>query len=235
MPTFTVTGSDDPFLHVALKQGESISCESDAMVMMEDNLDLQGKMQGGLLSALARRLVNGESFFQQHITATRGDGDCLLAPMMPGGIEVLDVGATQYKIADGAYMAASSGVSVTAQAQQLGTALFAGTGGFFIGQTAGSGQVAVSGFGSLFSLDVSPENPMTIDNGHVVAWDSRLNYQIALSTNRQNKGLLGNIINSVTSGEGIVLKFSGRGKIIICSRNIGSFSSWVAAKSSVAG
>ena len=115
MPTFTVTGSDDPFLHVALKQGESISCESDAMVMMEDNLDLQGKMQGGLLSALARRLVNDESFFQQHITATRGDGDCLLAPMMPGGIEVLDVGATQYKIADGAYMAASSGVSVTAQ------------------------------------------------------------------------------------------------------------------------
>lgn len=63
MPTLTVTGEHDPFLHISLQQGESISCESDAMVMMESNLDLTAHMQGGLLGALARRLVNGESFF----------------------------------------------------------------------------------------------------------------------------------------------------------------------------
>lgn len=92
MPVFTVTGDNDPFLHVSLRHGESISCESDAMVMMESNLDLTGRIQGGILGALARRLANGESFFQQHIKATRGDGDCLLAPTLPGAIEVLDVG-----------------------------------------------------------------------------------------------------------------------------------------------
>ena len=84
MPVFTVTGDNDPFLHVSLRHGESISCESDAMVMMESNLDLTGRIQGGILGALARRLANGESFFQQHIKATRGDGDCLLAPTLPG-------------------------------------------------------------------------------------------------------------------------------------------------------
>ena len=229
MPVFTVTGDNDPFLHVSLRHGESISCESDAMVMMESNLDLTGRMQGGILGALARRLANGESFFQQHIKATRGDGDCLLAPTLPGAIEVLDVGAVQYKIADGAYMAATDGVEVTAQLQNIGAALFGSTGGFLIGQTSGSGQVAVTGFGTLFTLDVTPNNPITIDNGHVVAWDSRLNHQISLSTN-QERGLLGNIVNSMTSSEGVVLKFSGSGKVIICSRNAGSFSAWVSSQ-----
>ena len=229
MPVFTVTGDNDPFLHVSLRHGESISCESDAMVMMESNLDLTGRIQGGILGALARRLANGESFFQQHIKATRGDGDCLLAPTLPGAIEVLDVGAVQYKIADGAYMAATEGVEVTAQMQNVGAALFGNTGGFLIGQTSGSGQVAVTGFGTLFTLDVTPNNPITIDNGHVVAWDSRLNHQISLSTS-QERGLLGNIVNSMTSSEGVVLKFSGSGKVIICSRNAGSFSAWVSSQ-----
>ena len=229
MPVFTVTGDNDPFLHVSLRHGESISCESDAMVMMESNLDLTGRMQGGILGALARRLANGESFFQQHIKATRGDGDCLLAPTLPGAIEVLDVGAVQYKIADGAYMAATDGVEVTAQLQNIGAALFGSTGGFLIGQTSGSGQVAVTGFGTLFTLDVTPNNPITIDNGHVVAWDSRLNHQISLSTS-QDRGLLGNIVNSMTSSEGVVLKFSGSGKVIICSRNAGSFTAWVSSQ-----
>lgn len=31
MPIFTVTGENDPFLHVSLKRGESISCRVKAM------------------------------------------------------------------------------------------------------------------------------------------------------------------------------------------------------------
>ncbi|MFC2503748.1 MAG: AIM24 family protein, partial [Cardiobacterium sp.] len=41
MPVFTPTGELDPFLHVSLRRGESIYCESDAMVMMEANLELR--------------------------------------------------------------------------------------------------------------------------------------------------------------------------------------------------
>ena len=124
MPVFTVTGDVDPFLHVSLTRGESIFCESDAMVMMEDPLDLTGRMQGGFLQAVMRRLADGESFFQQQITATRGDGDCLLSPNLPGGMEVLDVGTTQYCVSDEAYVAATDGVQVTAQMQSLGNAMF---------------------------------------------------------------------------------------------------------------
>ncbi|MDS4029629.1 MAG: TIGR00266 family protein [Candidatus Contendobacter sp.] len=226
MANFTITGDVDPFLHVSLRKGERIYCESNAMVMMEDTLDLTGKMTGGLGSALMRRFANGESFFQQHIEATRGDGDCLLSPVLPGTIQVLEVGATCYILSDGAFVAAESGVDLRVRAQNIGNALFAQTGGFFVGEATGKGKLAVSGFGSGFILDVEPSKDVIIDNAHVVAWDSQLRYEISVPNRQGGGGLFNRLVNSVTSGEGVVLRFSGQGKVIICSRNRDAFASW---------
>lgn len=125
-------------------------------------------------------------------------------------------------------MAASSGVSLTARSQNIGVAIFGKTGGFFVGETSGTGQVAVSGFGMIVVLDITAGREVTLDTGHLVAWDSRMNYEIAAST-AQNQGLLGSLVNSVTSGELVVLKFRGPGKVIICSRNRSNFCQWIAS------
>ncbi len=226
MPVFSITGDIDPFLHVSLRKGEKIYCESGAMVMMEATLDLQGRMTGGLGRALMRRLTSGESFFQQHIEATRGDGDCLLSPMLPGAMQLLDVGPQRYTLNDGAFVAATAGVELTTRTQSLGNALFAQSGGFFVLEAGGKGQLVASGFGSLFMLDVEPGKEVIIDNAHVVAWDSSLRYELSVTTANANSGLLGNLINSVTSGEGVVLRFSGAGKVLICSRNRNAFRAW---------
>jgi uncharacterized protein (TIGR00266 family) len=228
MPSFNATGDVDPFLHVSLKQGEKIYCESDAMVMMESTLDLRGRMTGGIGSAIMRRFANGESFFQQHIEAVRGDGDCLLSPMLPGAIEVIDVGVRQYLMNDGAFVAATSGTEMKVRTQSIGNALFAQSGGFFIMETSGSGQVVVSGFGSMFQLDVVKGKDVVIDNAHVVCWDNTLKYEISVTTGGGGGigGFLGNMVNSVTSGEGIVLRFSGSGKVFVCSRNRDTFQKW---------
>ncbi|MET3133851.1 uncharacterized protein (TIGR00266 family) [Oxalobacteraceae bacterium GrIS 1.11] len=234
MPVFTTTGEVDPFLHVSLRKGEMIYCESDAMVMMETALDLKGKMTGGIGSAIMRRFANGESFFQQHIEAVRGDGDCLLSPMLPGAIDVVDVGARQYLLNDGAFVAATAGTEMKVRTQSLGNALFAQSGGFFVMETSGTGQVVVSGFGSMFQLDVQAGKDVVIDNSHVVCWDSSLHYEVSITTGGGNKagglgGFIGNIVNSVTSGEGIVLRFSGNGKVFVCSRNRDAFLKWTAS------
>ncbi len=226
MPVFTVTGDVDPFLHVSLTRGETIYCESGAMVMMEANLDLKGKMQGGIGAAIMRRFANGESFFQQHIEAVRGDGDCLLSPTLPGAMQIIDVGPRNYILSDGAFVAASQKVDLRVRTQNIGNALFAGSGGFFVTETSGVGQVAVSGFGSMSELVVEQGKDITIDNSHVVCWDSTLRYEISITTG-QSGGFIGNLINSQTSGEGVVLKFSGNGKVYVCSRNRESFRAWV--------
>ena len=226
---FSSVGESDPFLHVSLKRGEKIYCESDAMVSMETTLDLTGKMQGGLLSALARKVVNEESFFTQFIEATRGDGDTLLAPALPGDMKVLDCGDRQYMLNDGAFVAADSAIQFDVRRQRIGQALFAGTGGFFITQTRGKGQVVVSGMGTMMELPVTPNAPQIVDNFHVVAWDSTLQYELSLSTNKSS-GFMGNLINSVTSGEGIVNKFTGSGKVYVCSRNRNAFVAWLSSQ-----
>lgn len=226
MPVFTVTGDVDPFLHVSLRQGEKIYCESGAMVMMESPLELKGKITGGIGSAIMRTFANGESFFQQHIEAVRGNGDCLLSPTLPGAMQVVDVGPRQYMISDGAFVAASSGVELKVRTQSLGNALFAQSGGFFITETQGSGQLAVSGFGSMSQLEVEPGKDVTIDNSHVVCWDSSLQYEMSVATS-QSGGFLSNLVNSQTSGEGMVLRFSGQGKILVCSRSRQGFLGWV--------
>lgn len=225
--TFSLIGTIEPFLHCNLKKGDSIYCEANAMVMLESNLELKGKLQGGLVQSLMRRFANDESLFQQQIEAVNGEGDCLLAPTLDGDMQIIDVGTRQYTLSDGAFVAAQTGVDIKASIQRnLGGAVFGDTGGFMVMQTQGNGQVVVSGFGSLFEIEVTPGKDVIIDNGHVVCWDSRLEYNLSVATSKK-KGFMGNIINSVTSGEGMVLNFSGTGKVIICSRNRDSYQGWL--------
>ena len=219
MPSFTVTGDVDPFLHVSLQKGERIFCESGAMVMMESALRVKGQMRGGLGRALLRRLATDESFFQQEIEAVGGDGDCLLSPTLPGAIELLDVSPdASYTLSDGSFLAAESTVELRPRMNSLGGGLFGGTGGFVIMEANGRGKLAVSGFGSIFTLDVTPERETIIDNNHAVAWSSGLQFEVGMP-NSGSSGFFGSLVNSATSGEGLVIKFRGRGKVVICSRN----------------
>jgi len=207
MANFQLAGSPEPFLLVDLQKGEKIFCESDAMVMMEANLELGGSLRGGLFQSFMRRFTTGESLFQQEIKASFGNGQCLLSPNLDGDMQILDIGQNQYVLSDGAFVAATEHVNVSAKVQtNIGGSLFGGNGGFVVMETAGQGQLCISGCGTLLEVDVSAQNgETTIDNG------------------------LGNLFNSVTSGEGMVLKFRGNGKVVICSRNRKNYVTWLAS------
>lgn len=222
---FEITGSVDPLLSVSLQKGEKVLAESNAMVAMDGDLSLKGRSRGGIMKSLARKLLNDESFFQQYIEAEKGPGTVLLAPNIPGDIRILDVGARQYMISDGAFLAATEGVDLKVKSQGLGRAILGDSGGFFVMATQGSGQVAVSGFGSVRELEVTEGQSLVVDNGHLVAWDCSLDYELSINTS--HSGLFGKLINSQITGEGIVLKFRGRGKVIVCSRNKGGFLDWI--------
>lgn len=222
---FEITGSVDPLLSCQLEKGDVLLAESNAMVAMDNNLKLRGKARGGLLSSISRKLLNDESFFQQSIEAEDGCGEVLLAPNIPGDIQVLEIGQKQYMLTDGAFLAATESVSLTSKYQGLGRSVLGNSGGFFIMGTEGQGQLAISGFGSMRELKVNPGQTIVVDNGHLVAWDTNLAYELSINTSKS--GLLGKLVNSQTTGEGIVLKFKGEGSIFVCSRNRGSFLNWV--------
>ena len=228
MAIFQLVGSPEPFLLVDLKLGDKIYCEADAMVMMEPGLEIAGNLRGGLFQSFMRRFTTGESLFQQEIHALHAAGQCLLSPQLDGDMQILEIGQQQYTLSDGAFVAATAQVNVRAKLQSnLGGGFFGDTGGFVVMESSGQGQLCISGAGTLLEVDVHSDQAETIiDNGHVVAWDSRLQYSIGLPSSK-NRGLVGNLVNSVTSSEGLVIKFKGHGKVIVCSRNRKNFVTWL--------
>ena len=207
MVRFEAEGGVDPLLRATLDKGDSVATESGAMVAMDASLSLRGKTRGGFLKSIARKFLNDETFFQQWIEAEDAPGTVLLAPAFPGDIRILDVGPAEWMLADGCFLASTEGVDVTARMQGIGRALLADSGGFFI-----------------MKMEVRPDKPVLIDNGHLVAWDASLDYEITLKTNRS--GIFGRLVESQLSGEGFVLRFSGSGSILVSSRNQGSFLDW---------
>ena len=63
-----------PVVECSLRHGEAIKAESDAMIAMDATVDVEGKMEGGVLGGIMRRVFTGESFFLQRLVASRGAG-----------------------------------------------------------------------------------------------------------------------------------------------------------------
>lgn len=92
-------------------------------------------------------------YFNSILKQCAGDGDCLLSAALDGDMQILDVGATQYILSDGAFVAAHDSVEIKARLNSsIGGAFFGNTGGFLVMETSGQGQVVVAGCGTLFEL-----------------------------------------------------------------------------------
>ncbi|HRH93190.1 MAG TPA: AIM24 family protein, partial [Candidatus Peribacteria bacterium] len=72
-----------------------------------------------------------------------------------------------------------------------------------------------SSFGGIFKKDIPAGKQFIVDNGHLVAFPSSMNYEI--------KSVGGDIVNMVTSGEGLACVFTGPGTVYLQSRNLRTF------------
>ena len=102
-----------------------------------------------------------------------------------------------------------------------GRALLGNSSGLFVMATEGEGRVAVSGFGSIRRIDIADGQKLIVDNGHLLAWEKSLDYELSINTSRS--GLLGKLVSSQTTDEGIVLKFKGPAPAIRAGSSTGCF------------
>ncbi len=66
--------------------GEQMIVESSAMVARDTAIEMKTSMQGGLLSAAKRKLLGGESLFQNTFTCTQPGQQLWLAPNSEGDL-----------------------------------------------------------------------------------------------------------------------------------------------------
>ncbi|MBR6013811.1 MAG: TIGR00266 family protein [Selenomonadaceae bacterium] len=208
-----------PVVRINLQRGEKIKAESDAMIAMSDTVDVEGKMEGGILSGLARKFLSGESMFFQELAANRGPGKVLIGHAQPGGIMDLELdGSYGLRIQKNGFLASSEGIQVDTHMQNLARGFLSGE-GFFILNATGHGTIFVSSYGVIHPINLEKGEEIIIDNGHLVAWPDYMDYKIEKAS--------GGWISSFTSGEMLVCRFRGPGVVLIQTRNPDAFKGWI--------
>lgn len=208
-----------PVVKFNLQRGEKIKAESDAMIAMSATIDVEGKMEGGILGGLARKFLSGESMFFQELIARRGAGEVIIGHQLPGGI--LDVeldGSYGLTVQKDGFLASTEGVQVETKTQNLAQGFLSGE-GFFVLNVRGRGIVFVSSYGVIHPINLDDGEEYIVDNGHLVAWTDYTQYKIEKASSGW--------ISSFTSGEGLVCRFRGPGIVLIQTRNPDSFASWI--------
>lgn len=214
-----LSDSSFPSAKITLEAGEKCYIESGSMIYRTPGLELKTRLNaqgnnvlGKFISAVGRSLVSNENIFVTEVVANQ-NGSILLAPKAPGKIQVLEVGATQYCLNDGAFLALDGSCFYKMQRQNIGKAVFSRTGGLFVMTTEGEGRMLINAFGDIQRIDLVDDS-ITIDNGHVLAWDSRLSYDLHFENS---------FFQSMGTGEGLVNTFKGTGSIYIQTLNLENF------------
>jgi uncharacterized protein (TIGR00266 family) len=206
-------------LRVRLAQGQRVYAEPSAMASRDPAISLSAGLKGGLLGSMGRMFA-GESMIMNTFTATQAAGEVTFAPGAAGDILHKRLNGTRVLLQRGAYLAHSDGVEVSAK--------WEGARGFFSGQglvllqAKGDGDVFFNAYGAVLEFDVSDD--FMVDTGYVVAFDDTLRYEVSVLP---GLGLGGRVKSFFFGGEGLVVRFSGQGRVWVQTRTVNPFLSWV--------
>ncbi|HMT05340.1 MAG: TIGR00266 family protein [Solirubrobacterales bacterium] len=199
-----------------LAGGEQMRAESGAMAATSAGVEIEAKVQGGLMKGLKRSMLGGESLFMTTLTAPSGGGWVDVAANLPGDAMVLPVGEEIF-LTQGAYLASDATVDIDTKwggFKNIG----GGEGGFLIRAT-GSGVVVASCYGAIDRVELAAGERIVVDSGHLVAFEPSVQYK----TRKASSG----IMNTLKSGEGFVMEFTGPGVIHTQTRDPGFLVSWL--------
>ena len=211
---FKIDGNPDyGELTCVLAPDEKLLTESGAMSRMSRSMDVKGRMMGGLFASLGRKIFGGESLFVGEYSSPEG-GWISLSPSLPGTVAHHPMDRGSLILTAGCFLACSPGIRLQTRFGGF-RYLFSGEGGFFL-EASGSGDLFYNTYGAMVMKDV--DGSITVDTGHVVAWDPNLSYTVTG---------MGGLKQTLFSGEGLVLKFSGHGRLYLQTRTIRESASWL--------
>ena len=201
-------------LTVDLDAGETIRSEAGAMVSHSDGITVETSANGGLLGSLKRSVLGGESFFQNTFTAEQA-GQLSLAPPLPGDVvhQAID---GRLLVQSGSYLASDTDLELDTQFG--GAKTFFGSEGLFLLELSGAGDAFLSSYGAIHEVELADGEEFVVDTGHIVAFDGTTDF----SVNR-----VGGLKSTLFSGEGLVCRFTGPGRVWLQSRSQDAFLSWL--------
>jgi len=189
------------------------------MIAMSPTIVLKGAYKFSV-----KKLVGGGEMGSSTFT---GPGELLLGPSMLGDITSLRLtGKEAWSVGYDGYLASTQGVIKEYKRQGLSKAMFSGE-GLWVYKISGIGLLWLTSFGAIIKKDVRVRRrgcsfrlltasqlldgeKYIVDNGHLVAWNTKYVLERVAS---------GGIMSGFASGEGLVCKFTGPGTVFLQTRN----------------
>ena len=215
---YKIVGQTVPVVEVKLNKGESMYTQSGGMAYQTEGIKMNTNARGGVMKSLGR-MFSGESIFMANYTAETDGAMVAFASTVPGAVVPVDLrnlpgGLIMQK---GAFLCAEQSVETSVAFTKKFTAGLFGGEGFILQKAQGNGTVFLEIDGDVIQKELAPGEVLKVDTGNVVAFESKVSYEI------ETVNGLGNIF---LGGEGLFLtKLRGPGKVILQTQNFNDFAS----------
>lgn len=204
------------FGEVTLPPNASLRVEAGAMAMQRGDITIKTSTQGGFLKGL-KRTLGGESFFVNDFTAGGGGGVVGVAAALPGDMVVIDLdGSRSVMVQSGSWIASDPTIDVDSK-WGGGKTFFSGE-GLILLRCSGQGDILVASYGAIVGYTLQAGETITLDTGHVVAFDDSIQYSVRKA---------GSWKSTLLGGEGLVTDFIGPGRLWMQTRSTPDFISWL--------
>lgn len=215
---YKIIGNDMQIVEIELDPGETVVAEAGAMNYMDDGITFEAKMGDGSkpdeglfgkLLNVGKRVLTGESIFLTHFTNSgTGKKRVAFAAPYPGKIFPIDMSKIRGEMLcqKDAFLCAALGTELgIAFTKRLGTGFFGGE-GFILQRLRGDGMAFVHAGGTVIVKKLNNEI-IRVDTGCIVAFTSRINYDIQRA---------GGLKSMFFGGEGLFLTtLSGTGTVLL--------------------
>jgi uncharacterized protein (TIGR00266 family) len=191
---YKIVGDVMQALQIDLRQGEEIYAEAGTMLFMGPGIDLQARMQGGLVKGLMRKFLAGETMFMSVFRCQAASGRLALANPIAGKIFPVQLNGNTVLAERNAYLAAIGNVDLSiAFTKKFGAGLFGGE-GFILQKISGQGLLFLHAGGNMLDFDLAPGEQLRVDTGCIVSFDESVSYDIQF---------VGGFQNALFGGEGL--------------------------------
>lgn len=200
-----IIGDDMQAVILSLAAGDEVRAEAGAMMFMTDAIEMDAKMEGGLLGGLKRKFLAGESFFITLFRASGQDGKVAFAGAYPGKIIPIELKGQQLLCQKDAFLCAVGDIDLSiAFTKRLGAGFFGGE-GFILQKMEGTGKLFIHSGGTVVPMELAAGERLKVDTGCLVALEPTVDYDIVR---------VGGIKTSLFGGEGLFFAaLTGPGRV----------------------
>jgi uncharacterized protein (TIGR00266 family) len=204
---YKIIGDVMQALQITLHQNEEIYAEAGAMLYMGQGIDLQARMQGGLMKGLMRKFLAGETLFMSVFHCQTASAHMALANPIAGKIFPIQLNNTTILAERNAYLCAIGNVDLSvAFTKRFGAGLFGGE-GFLLQKISGQGLVFLHAGGNMLEFDLTAGEQLRVDTGCIVSMAETVAYDIQF---------VGGFSNALFGGEGLFYAtLTGPGHVVL--------------------